>query len=197
MYNLQAYKYKNGSTNILFAILLAAFFSIISLNSHSQEIDIEINAGCEPIVVALMFHPGFRLGASAQYVWAAGVTVSMTAGADKHICDNIEVAIEEHMESWSDFDTEKFLEDNCNGEYGGCDDPLLDVTGCGMFHTCPRAPYDCEFNTLKCIDHMLDLSDGYTMNEVVNATIYIHSSFHQGYWHHEYKNDNGISFDVK
>lgn len=72
MYNLQAYKYKNGSTNILFAILLAAFFSIISLNSHSQEIDIEINAGCEPIVVALMFHPGFRLGASAQYVWAAG-----------------------------------------------------------------------------------------------------------------------------
>ena len=184
-------------TKLKFIALLVTFLSLFSINSHSQEIDIEINAGCDPIIVALMYHPGFRIGASAQYVWAAGISVGTVAGVNQYICDNLEEAIEDHVQSWRDFDTEKFLDENCNGEYGRCDDPLLDVTGCGMFNTCPQSPYDCEFNTLRCIDNMLNLSDGYTMNEVINATIYIHSSFHQGYWHHNMSDNNDISFDIK
>lgn len=193
MYNLQT----NKQTSLLILPLLFIYLSFYSVNLHSQEIDVEINAGCEPVVVALMFHPGFRMGASAQYVWSSGVAVAMTASAQTYICDSVEEALEDYYESWNNFETEKFLDENCNGEYGACDDPLLDVTGCGMFHTCPQSPYDCEFNTLRCIDSMLNLSDGYTISEVVNATMYISSSYYQGYWHHEHTQNNDISFNLK
>ena len=171
--------------------------SLYSVDLHAKQIDVEINAGCQPVVTALMVFPAIRLGASAQFLWASSVTVGLESNVQVHVCDNVEEALEEYYESWNNFDTEKFLDENCNGEYGACDAPLLDVTGCGMFHICPQSPYDCEFNTLRCIDSMLNLSDGYTITEVVNATIYIISSYYQGYWHHEHTQNNDISFNLK
>ena len=141
----------------------------------------------------------YRMGAQGgTAVWLA--VAPRTAGGfsvDRMMCDSLESFLESEIESANKIDVERFLEENCNGEYGACDDPLLDVTGCGMFNTCPQSPYDCEFNTYRCVDSMINFSDGYTISELTNALIYITTSYNQGYWPHNQMRDNNISFDLQ
>lgn len=204
MFNAQSINKSNKQTAIglILVILLAIFLSTFSTHSRSQEINVELGGGCETVVQFISMVPAFslyRIGAyGAASVWAAASPyVAQGTSMDTIACSSIESFLESQIESANSIDVDKFIEENCNGMYGGCDDPLLDVNGCGMFHTCPQYPHDCEFNTLRCVDSMINMSDGFTILEMTNALTYIHSSYNQGYWHHKRANDNNITFDIK
>ena len=176
--------------------------SLFSKPSYAKEVNVKLGEGCETATQFMMMVPGvylYRIGAQgAAAVWSAAAPyAAQGTSTDRMICDAFESFLEGEIRSGNKIDAEKFLEENCNGEYGACDDPLLDVTGCGMFHACPQSPYDCEFNTYRCVDSMINLSDGYTISELTNALIYITTSYNQGYWPHNYVRDNNISFDLQ
>ena len=92
MYNLQT----NKQTSLLILPLLFIYLSLYSVNLHAKQIDVEINAGCQPVVTALMVFPAIRLGASAQFLWASSVTVGLESNVQVHVCDNVEEALEDH-----------------------------------------------------------------------------------------------------
>ena len=185
---------------LLSLVTLTFFLSVFSIHSHSTETkktDVEINQGCEPIISGLMVIPTFKLTGKVLWGYAVGAAMSAKANAETLVCDNIEKFIESEVEGMSNFDTQLFLDENCQGEYGKCNDPLLDVNGCGVFDVCPQSPYDCEFNTLRCLNGMINFSDGYTVHEVINALIYMQTSFNQGYWHHNQSVDFNNSLTLK
>lgn len=93
--------------------------------------------------------------------------------------------LEQAEQTYSDFDVQGYLDQNCGGSYGGCNDPLLDVTQqCGVFEACPTSPNGCLGNLMGCITEMTGNPNGISARDIYLAYDYIRVGYNQGQWTH-------------
>lgn len=138
-------------------------------------------------IYAVSLIPAIKTKNLAFSAWATGMNgVFHAADYDEMVCEYIESAVENNINGFDNFDTEKFLDENCGGVLGNCDDPLLSMDyDCGIFEACPHSPLECNNYIAGCLNQMLNFKEGFTATELIIATDYLLSGMQQGTWEHK------------
>lgn len=161
---------------------LIAIASLQNARAHSDS-DIEIvSNGCQAAAHMLVAAAVYLTGGA---FWAVMTNAGISPFTDDTCDKAAEPLLDYATEAYDDFDTQEFLDENCGGTVGNCDDPLLNPQPCGPFEVCPEFPQDCNF-AVQCMNGMLNMDQGnYSANDIYNSMLYIENARMMGQWSHQ------------
>lgn len=143
-----------------------------------------VSAGCEA-AVGMIVAAAIAFSGGSTAVGAAFGTGTLTF-SDEACNDQTAISLLDYAtKTYENSDSEAFLEENCGGTLGNCDDPLLNPISCGPYEVCPESPLDCMF-PVQCMNGMLKMSEnGFSANDVFNSVNYMNNARNNGIWAHQ------------